>query len=180
MEKPLLGLAAPAVLAGALALAAPAAADPEQPTDQPPAAATSQGMIPPLSAFGSILGQRDAAAAGPLGLPDLSGSGPALLLGQNPVPSAPGTPTQAVVPSLSAFNGDYLLGQNLTPAAPGEGAAAPGMAPDSDSPGTGRIAFLRRLHEMYGAGELKGALLSQNPKDELGQPVLPVEPTPAG
>lgn len=169
--------AAPLALALALLLGAPAAADAEQSADQP---GGPQDMIPPLSAFTSILGQRDAAAAGPLGLPDLSGSGTALLLAQNAVPSAPGAGGPAAVPDLSAFNGDYLLGQNLAPAAPGQGAAAPGIAPDTDNPGTGRISFLRRLHEMYAAGELKGALLGQNPKDELGQPVLPPEPTPAG
>lgn len=180
MAKSLIGLGAPAALAGALVLAAPAAADPEQPADQPSVSASTQGMLPPLSAFGAILGQRDSAATGPLGLPDLSANGPALLLAQNPLPSAPGSAGQPVVPNLSAFNGDYLLGQNLVPAAPGQGTGAPGMAPDADIPGTGRIAFLRRLHQMYAAGELQGALLGQNAKDELGQPVLPVEPVPAG
>ena len=79
---------------------------------------------------------------------------------------------------LSAFNPEYLLGQNLTPAAPGDGTTAPGLGPDQDSPGTGRIAFLRRLYEMYDAGALKGSLLGQQPPEQFAdQPVAPPPPT---
>lgn len=178
-----------AALAAALVLAAPATADPtvEQPPEQP-IADVGQGPLATLSAIGDILGQRGSTPSGPLGLPDMSANGVTMLLGQNVVPTAAGavdpaagpsvTGPNVTVPNLSALNGDYLLPQNLTPAVPGQGTAAPGIGPDQDSPGTGRISFLRRLHEMYAAGELKGAFLGQLPKDELGQPMLPVaDPT---
>ena len=179
MQKPPAVLAA---LAAALVLAAPAVADPpaEQPAEQP-VAESPQGPLATLSSIGNILGQRDSAPAGPLGLPDMSANAITMLLGQNAIPAPPGAlvgpaagPPTVTLPDLSAFNADYLLPQNLTPAVPGQGTAAPGMGPDQDSPGTGRIPFLRRLHEMYAVGELKGALLGQLPQDELGQPILPV------
>jgi hypothetical protein len=187
MLKPTAALAG---LAAALVLAAPATADPtvEQPPEQPIEEA-GQGPLTTLSAIGTILGQRGSAPSGPLGLPDMSGNAVTMLLGQNAVPTAAGdvdpaagpsvtgpsvTVPSVTVPKLSALNADYLLPQNITPAVPGQGTAAPGLGPDQDSPGTGRISFLRRLHEMYAAGELKGAFLGQLPKDELGQPVLPV------
>ncbi|MCB0932250.1 MAG: hypothetical protein KDB71_10170 [Mycobacterium sp.] len=167
--------AATALMACAVAGAAPAAADPPGQPDQAAAEpAPAQGPIETLTAIGNVLGQRDAGPAGPLGLPDMSANTATLLLGQNAIPTAPGSTAPAVVPNLSAFNAEYLLGQNLSPAAPGQGNAAPGIGPDQDNPGTGRIAFLRRLNEMYQAGGLKGALLGQLPTDELGQPTLPV------
>lgn len=172
-----------AVLAFALAGAAPAAADPPDQPDQAAAEPVpAQGQIETLTAIGNVLGQRDTGPAGPLGLPDMSANTATLLLGQNPLPSAPDSTASAeqpVLPSLSAFDPEYLLGQNLTPAAPGQGTAAPGIGPDQDSPGTGRIAFLRRLNEMYQTGGLRGALLGQLPTDELGRPTLPDLPPPA-
>jgi hypothetical protein len=126
------------------------------------------GMIPPIETLGSLLAQSGTDPAGPLGLPELPGYG--VLLGQNTLPVAPGDVGPATIPNLNVYNPEYLLGQNITPAAPGEGTAAPGIGPSPDSPGTGRVAFLRRLHEMYQAGLLTGALLGQNPP----------EPAPAG
>ena len=126
------------------------------------------GMIPPIETLGSLLAQSGTDPAGPLGLPELPGYG--VLLGQNTLPVAPGDVGPATIPNLNVYNPEYLLGQNITPAAPGEGTAAPGIGPGPDSPGTGRVAFLRRLHEMYQAGLLTGALLGQNPP----------EPAPAG
>ena len=160
--------------------AAPATAAPsdEQPTDPSPAPPAPSGLIPPVGSIGNILAQSGSPAAGPLGLPDLSAYAPSLVLGQNPVPAAPGAVDPAVIPNLSAFNTDYLLGQNLKPAAPGQGAAAPGIGPDQDSPSAGRIAFLRRLHEMYQAGALKGAFLGQVPKEQLGEPLPGTDPIP--
>lgn len=176
-----------AALVMAVYFGAPAAADP--PPDQPAAdPAPAQGVTSALTSIGSILGQRDTQAAGPLGIPNMSGA--ALLLAQNAMPAVPGVTETPVFPNLSAFNTGYLLPQNLTPAAPGQGIEAPGMGPDSDIPGTGRIAFLRRLHEMYQDGALKGAFLGQNPKDEVPEtlpaplstplPTTPPTPTPAG
>ena len=92
---------------------------------------------------------------------------PALLLAQTATPAGPDQTAPAAVPALSAFNPDYLVPLNLTPSAPGAGEPAPGLGPDADSPGTGRIAFLRRLHEMYAAGQLDGALLGQRPPETV-------------
>ena len=121
--------------------------------------------IPPgLAGIGSVLAQSGGAPAGPLGLPALPALGPTLLLAQYPVPTAPGAPAPAPE-ALSAFDATFLLPQNQEPAAPGAGELAPGIGPDSEHPGTGRIAFLRRLHEMYAAGQLEGALLGQRPPE---------------
>jgi hypothetical protein len=157
--------AAMRVVAGfvaALACAAPASADPTP--DPAPAPAPAPSFIPQQAGIGNPLAQSGSQPGGLMGLPDLSAYGSNLLLAQNPDPAAPGAP---VVPNLSAFNPEYLLGQNVTPAAPGDGTAAPGLAPDGDIPGTGRIAFLRRIHEMYQAGDLKGALLGQQSPEQF-------------
>jgi hypothetical protein len=145
-----------------------------------PAPPAPTGLIPPLSTIGGLLGQTGIEPAGPLGLPDLATYGNALVLGQNLVPSVPGTAEQAVTPSLEVFTDEYLVPLNLVPAAPGEGSPAPGIGPNADIPGAGRIAMLRRLHEMYQAGNLTGALLGQLPKDEFGQPMLPEADPPPG
>lgn len=169
-----------ALTAFVVVTAAPAVAEPvdDQPTDPSPAPAAPTGFIPPVASFGNILGQTGSDPAGPLGIPDLSAYAPNLVLGQNPVPAAPGTADPAVIPNLSAFNVGYLLPQNLKPAAPGLGTLAPGIGPDKDNPGSGRIAFLRRLHEMYQEGELTGAFLGQLPKDQLGEPLPGTAPGP--
>ena len=145
-----------------------------------PAPPAPTGLIPPISTIGGLLGQTGIEPAGPLGLPDLATYGNALVLGQNLVPSVPGTADQAVTPSLEVFTDEYLVPLNLVPAAPGEGSPAPGIGPNADIPGAGRIAMLRRLHEMYQAGNLTGALLGQLPKDEFGQPMLPEADPPPG
>ena len=145
-----------------------------------PAPPAPMGLIPPISTIGGLLGQTGIEPAGPLGLPDLATYGNALVLGQNLVPSVPGSADQAVTPSLEVFTDEYLVPLNLVPAAPGEGSPAPGIGPNADIPGSGRIAMLRRLHEMYQAGNLTGALLGQLPKDEFGQPMLPEADPPPG
>lgn len=137
----------------------PEPAPPIPPVPEPAPA----GLTDQLARIGNAMGQTGSAPAGPLGLPDLSALGPTLLLAQNPVPSAPGVPAPPEVPSLSAFDPAYLIPLNTDPAAPGAGAPAPGIGPDADSPGTGRLAFLQRLREMYAAGQLRGALLGQQP-----------------
>lgn len=130
-----------------------------------------------MGVAGSVLGQTGNQPAGPFGLPNLADLGSSLVLGQNAVPALPGTPA-AAIPDLRAFNPGYLLPQNLTPAAPGEGALAPGIAPNEDIAGTGRIAFLRRIFEMYQDGGLDGALLGQIPPEEFDAALMP--PMPPG
>lgn len=152
----------------ACASVAAAAPGDEQGNEPPPPAQT--GLIPPLSAIGSILAQSGSEPAGPLGLPDLSAYAPGLLLAQNAAPAPPGQPSPVVVPNLSAFDPAYLVPQNLAPALPGAGQAAPGIGPGTEDPGTGRVAFLRRIHEMYEAGLLRGALLGQAPAGTIPEP----------
>jgi hypothetical protein len=138
-----------------------------------------------LGAIGRVLSQAGNPAAGPLGMPDLSAYGTNLLLGQTALPSLPGAPA-ATVPDLRAFDTDYLLPQNTAPAAPGAGSPAPGIGPNDDIGGTGRIAFLRRLHEMYQSGGLQGALLGQQSPEEFAadhaaqQSVIGPQPAPPG
>lgn len=137
------------------------------PDESPPPPVPAPPVAPGLAGIGTVLAQTGSAPAGPLGLPDLSAMGPALLLAQTTTPAGPDQTAPAALPALSAFNPDYLIPLNLTPAAPGAGEPAPGLGPDADSPGTGRIAFLRRLHEMYAAGQLDGALLGQRPPESV-------------
>ena len=99
-----------------------------------PAPPAPMGLIPPISTIGGLLGQTGIEPAGPLGLPDLATYGNALVLGQNLVPSIPGTAEQAVTPSLEVFTDEYLVPLNLVPAAPGEGSPAPASAPTRTSP----------------------------------------------
>jgi hypothetical protein len=159
---------------GALAGAATASADPAPAPPAPAPAPPVPAEIVP--AIGNVLAQTGDQPSGPLGLPDLSAYGPNLLLGQTAQPALPGTPA-ATVPDLGAFNPEYLLSQNSAPAAPGEGTPAAGLAPNDDIDGTGRIAFLRRIYDMYQAGALRGALLGQQPAAEfVGEPA----PEPPG
>jgi len=169
-----LSLAVSALVWSPPAVADPAPPDPATVAPAPPPA----GYVPPPSSIGSALAQSDSTAMGPLGLPDLAAYTPGLLLGQNAVPSAPGSPAAVAAPVLRAFNGDYLLPQNIAPAAPGQGVAADGFGPTPDIPGTGRIAFLRRLHEMYQGGGLAGAFLGQVPDEQLGEPLPGTAPAP--
>lgn len=147
--------------------AAPVQAEP--PPAPPPVPPATTGLIP---AIGNVLAQAGTDSAGPLGLPDLSGYAPNLLLGQTAAPALPGTPA-VTIPDLRASNPEYLLPQNQTPAPPGAGTPAPGIGPSPDIPGTGRIDLLRRLYEMYQAGQLRGALLGQQPPEEFGPQTPP-------
>jgi len=162
-----------ALLGAALLGATPAPAEPGPPAPPAPVPAppSPAELIP---AIGNVLAQAGTQPAGPFGLPDLSGYAGNLVLGQNAAPAPPGAPV-ATVPDLRAFTPEYLLPLNTAPAAPGQGTPAPGIAPTEDIPGTGRIAFLRRLYEMYQAGDLRGALLGQLPPEQFD-----VEPTPGG
>ena len=174
---PKLMLAAAVAIGAALAGPPCAVADPG-PGDPPIPPAPPAGFIPPKATIGSALAQAGAPSVGPVGLPDLSTYAPGLLLGQNPVPSAPGTQGVVATPDLHAFNNQYLVPQNVTPAAPGQGVADAGIGPSEEEPGTGRLAFLRRLHEMYQGGALDGALLGQVPYSQLGEPLPGTAPGP--
>ena len=175
------GALAVGLTSAALACAAPAMADPATPPTPAPPVPAPIAPAPPvpapaptelIPAIGNVLAQTGDQPTGPLGLPDLSAYGTNLLLGQTAQPALPGAPA-ATVPDLNAFNLEYLLSQNAAPAAPGEGTPAAGLAPNDDIGGTGRVAFLRRIYEMYQAGGLKGSFLGQQPADQFT-----VEPPP--
>lgn len=178
-----------ALLAGsALLSAGPAGMSRADDTVAPPAplpaeaAAPTQRIIPPDigQSLGNALAQSGSEKVGLFGLPDISAHGGDLLLAQNQAPAAPGSGQVAGIYPLNAFQSNYLLPQYETPAVPGQGTLAPGIGPDADNPGTGRIAFLRRLHEMYAAGELKGSLLGQMPLEAWDPPAEdPVMTAPA-
>jgi hypothetical protein len=157
---------------GAFACAAPSMADPAPPPPPPAPVAPAPAPTELIPAIGNVLAQTGDQPTGPLGLPDLSAYGTNLLLGQTAQPALPGAPA-ATVPDLNAFNLEYLLSQNAAPAAPGEGTPAAGLAPNDDIGGTGRVAFLRRIYEMYQSGGLKGSFLGQQPADQFT-----VEPPP--
>ncbi|WP_201274473.1 hypothetical protein [Mycolicibacterium sp. CH28] len=163
---------------GAVMLSPSAMADPDPSPVDPASPPPPVSPIPPRAGIGSVLAQDGADPVGPLGLPDLSGYTPGLLLAQHLVPSAPGAPAPVTAPELNAFDEQYLLPQNVAPAAPGQGVTGVGIGPSADDPGTGRLAFLRRLHEMYSAGALSGALLGQVPDEQLGQPLPGTAPGP--
>lgn len=161
--------------------AGPAHADdtaPPTPTTVAAATPTTVAAAPAPNGIGNPLAQSGDAPTGLFGLPDLSAAAPGLLLGQNPVPSAPGAADPAKLPSFAAFDPNYLLPQYVDPALPGQGTLAPGIGPTPEDPGTGRIAFLRRLHEMYGEGELRGALLGQQSPEEFLAALAEAQPTP--
>jgi len=148
-------------LGAALALSPSAAADPAPvPAPEPPA-----DPAPPPSVLGLF------------GLPNVSpADGLNVLLGQNPVPSTPGSSATVVAPDLSAFNDQYLLPQNTSPAAPGQGTETPGL--DQLESTSGRLDYLKLLYGMYQDGDLKGALLGQIPQDQLGEPLPGTAPAP--
>lgn len=171
------GLVTALVVSGVVvstATAGPATADPDPLVVDPAVPAT----IGPPPGIGSVLAQSGVPAVGPLGLPDLSGYAPGLLLGQNAVPSAPGAAATVTAPNLNAFDSQYLVAQNVAPAAPGEGVADVGLGPTAEDPSTGRLAFLRRIHELDQSGGLRGALLGQVDDQQLGQPLPGTAPGP--
>ena len=181
----------PAAAAAALCVAAPAAAEPPPPPPPPvpaplpvppppgppppPAPPPPPGPAGVIGQIGNPLGQTGSQPTGPLGLPDLSSYASSLLLGQTAAPALPGTPA-AAVPDLRALNPQYLVPLNQDPAAPGQGTLTPGIGPNEDIPGAGRISLLRRLYEMHQAGDLRGGLLGQVPPEEFYEH-LPPAPT---
>ena len=173
-----------AALVGALTLgtavywSVPAVADapPADPTTAPPAPPI--GLTPPPAAVGNVLAQNGSEPAGPLGLPDLSAHSLELLLGQNAAPAPPGTDVPVLAPDLRAFNNQYLLPQNVTPAAPGQSDPDVGIGSDDSNAVAGRLDLLKRLHAMYQAGDLDGALLGQRPAEQLGEPLPGTAPGP--
>jgi hypothetical protein len=159
----------------------PLPADPALPPDPappPPPGPTVPGLGQLSPAGLGVLAQTGLPQnAGALGAPPVTGLDPTTLLGQNAAPSAPGA-NPGTPPNLRAFNNAYGAGAiNDKPAAPGQGTQF-GVAPgDQNADVTGR-QWLGRYIDLYRAGDLKGGLLGQMPKEQLGEPLPGTAPPP--
>jgi hypothetical protein len=176
-------------VSAAVALAATAAADPPPPPDPalpvPGAPAPPPDPGPPVPVLGTPLGpqglgvlaqngQEQNPAA--LGAPPVTGLDQTTVLGQNAVPSAPGT-GPGVVPNLNPFNNAYGPQQCLVPSAPGK-CEQFDVAPGDENNDVTRREWLGRYIDMYRAGMLKGGLLGQVPQEQLGEPLPGTAPPP--
>jgi hypothetical protein len=173
----------------AVAIAATAAADPPPPPDPalpvpgapeppPPTGPVIPGLGAPLgpNGFGVLAqnGQEQNPAA--LGAPPIVGLDQTTVLGQNPVPLAPGA-DPGVVPNLNPFNNAYGVQQCLVPSAPGK-CEEFDVAPGDEHADVSRREWLGRYVDMYRAGMLKGGLLGQAPQEQLGEPLPGTAPPP--
>jgi hypothetical protein len=111
-----------------------------------------------------------------LGAPPVVGLDQNTVLGQNPIPSAPGA-DPGVVPNLNVFNNAYGVQQCLAPSAPGK-CEEFGVAPGDENADVTRRIWLGRYIDMYRAGMLKGGLLGQVPQEQLGEPLPGTAPPP--
>lgn len=139
-------------VAGPLASAVSASADPLPPPPAPPSI---------VDAIQGSLAQSGAPGSGIVGLPDLSAYQNQILLGQTATPALPGT-DPGTPTHQNALNNAYLLPQNEIPAAPGQG-RIDGVEPGAESADINRRELLSRLWGMYQQGDLEGALLGQQP-----------------
>ncbi|QRY50813.1 hypothetical protein [Mycolicibacterium septicum] len=166
---------APPEVPGAPAVAAPA------PAVEPPAPPGPEVPIvgAPLGSNGlSVLAQTGAESApGRLGAPGGIDMSPGALLGQYATPSAPGGPPPTNAPNLRAFNNGNFLPQNEKPSAPGQGTVV-GVEPGQENADISGLDWMRHMREMYHNGNLRGAMLGQTPKEQLGEPLPGTAPPP--
>lgn len=164
---------APPEVPGPPAVAAPA------PEPAPPPGPTVPLMGAPLGPNGlSVLGQTGTETApGRLGVPDGIDMSPGALLGQYAAPSAPGGPPPTEAPNLRAFNNGNFFPQNEKPSAPGQGTVV-GVAPGQENSDISGLDWMREMHTMYRNGNLRGAMLGQLPKEQLGEPLPGTAPPP--
>ena len=117
--------------------------------------------------------------AGALAHLPVTGLDPTTLLGQDAGALEPGVEIRGT-PSESAGRSTTRMAQeaiNDKPAAPGQGTQF-GVAPgDQNADVTGR-QWLGRYIDLYRAGDLKGGLLAQMPKEQLGEPLPGTAPPP--
>nr|WP_209915833.1 hypothetical protein [Mycolicibacterium lutetiense] len=164
---------APPEVPGPPAVAAPA---PEPP---PPAGPPVPLMGAPLGPNGlSVLGQTGTETApGRLGVPAGIDMSPGALLGQYVAPSAPGGPPPTEAPNLRAFNNGNFFPQNEKPSAPGQGTVV-GVEPGQENADISGLNWMRQMHTLYRDGNLRGAMLGQVPKEQLGEPLPGTAPPP--
>ena len=131
----------------------------------------------PLGPHGlAVLAQTGDPATSRLGAPRVPGLDAATVLGQNGAPSAPGAGPGAP-PNLNIFNNGYGIAQNIEPAAPGQGRQFD-VPPGQENADVSRREWFGRYIDMYRAGLLRGGLLGQMPKEQLGQPLPGTAPPP--
>lgn len=128
----------------------------------------------------NILAQSDgvdplsAALGAPSGLTGLDRDS---VLGQYAAPSAPGAGGPVTAPNLRAFNNAYGPQQCLKPSAPGKCEQFGVEAGQESEDVTGR-QWLGRYIDMYRDGRLKGGLLGQVPREQLGESLPGTAPPP--
>jgi hypothetical protein len=167
------GMIANIAVAGALAAASIASAATVAAEPPPPLPADPTVPAPPPAPAGRPV-QTGMPAVGPVGVPQAPMD--ELLLGQNPVPSAPGGPP-GIPPNLNFFNNSYLLPQNEVPSAPGEGQMFD-VAPGQENADTSHRDYLKRVWHLYQGDRLKGSLLGQMPQEQLSAPLPGTAPPP--
>jgi hypothetical protein len=178
-------------VSAAVAFPATAAAEPPPPPDPVPAPAPGDPAPPPPppgptipiigaplgpERFGMLAQAGQQPVPGALGAPQVSGLDPTTLLGQLPVPSAPGAGPGAI-PNLNPFNNAYGIQQYEKPSAPGQGTVFDVPQGQENADVTKREWFGRYI-DMYRAGMLKGGLLGQLPQQQLGEPLPGTAPPP--
>ncbi|MFV8050662.1 hypothetical protein [Mycobacterium sp. 48b] len=166
---------APPEVPGAPAVAAPAPA-----VEPPPPAGPEVPLVgAPLGPQGlSVLGQTGTQAApGRMGVPDGIDLSPGALLGQYAAPAAPGGPPPTNAPNLRAFNNGNFLPQNEKPSAPGQGTVV-GVEPGQENADISGLDWMRNMRDLYRNGNLRGAMLGQVPKEQLGEPLPGTAPPP--
>jgi hypothetical protein len=168
------------MVGAAIALAATAAADPGDPPDPgappPPPGPTIPIVGVPMTTGFDILAQTGQPQnAGQLGAPPVVGLDRDTVLGQNAVPSAPGA-GPGTPPSFNVFNNQYGVAQHVVPSAPGgEVFDVPQGEENAD---VNRRTYFGRYIDMYRDGRLKGGMLGQMPKEQLGEPLPGTAPPP--
>jgi hypothetical protein len=172
----------------AVVFAATAAADDPPPPDPVPVAfdpAAPPPPGPPVPVLGAPLGPaglgvltQNGQPANPdaLGAPPVYGLDQTTVLGQNAIPSAPGS-NPGVPPNLNVFNNAYGPQQCLKPSAPGK-CEQFDVAPGDENADVSKREWLGRYIDMYRAGMLKGGLLGQMPQEQLGEPLPGTAPPP--
>ncbi|MDT5288495.1 MAG: hypothetical protein QOF88_3384 [Mycobacterium sp.] len=158
----------------------PLPADPADPAPPPPPPGPTIPIIgAPVGPAGfDVLAQNGVPSAGPgnLGAPPVYGIDGTSVLAQTAAPSLPGA--VGTPPNLNVFNNAYGAGAlNEVPAAPGKGEQFD-VAPGQENADVSRREWLGRYIDLYRAGDLKGGLLGQVPKDQLGEPLPGTAPPP--
>lgn len=148
---------------------------PGDPAPPPPPGPSVPGLGP-LGPMGlNVLAQSNAAPVpGTLGAPPVAGLDQNTILGQNPVPLAPGA-GNGTPPNLNVFNNAYGIQQYEVPSAPG--GQQFDVAPGDENADVTRREWFGRWIDMQRAGRTYGGL-GQAPQQQLGEPLPGTAPPP--